>query len=557
MRRLTIFLAVFLTRCEGIKSTLGLDHEGPNEFDAVPLSPLSLPQDFHKTPATEATLVDLTDRENELFPFVQETSKQEKDAGIRTVEPIQREAGHQEKKTEVLETTKELLKIQKTEPSEKGDQASGVLEVPEASPKVPSQEVSGKSSKLLESNMSARKDAKRTAPQPSPNPQEMTLKAVSLPIVSHPVVEEWEKMPAVGATVSANQVDVLNNSWATVSSSLRLQEPELLVVSDEVIPVKEPPVDPRYDRLAEERRASSKGKKTEARKKKRSSSPNDKQAESVSESQAVVAASSRPSACEQRLALVARPQEKGIAEAQQGGEETVSLPPLMERRDMQPILGRRGNSLKKRGVVRSPTPASRQARTLAVPQASTRQASSLKKAVVARGSAHKKHVRQEGIRTVDSVQARSQAFAQPAQSTSFSQAFTAPQAWSNSVSQPVISKSQKRVSYAGKTSKGAKKALSSKRSFGEHNASSKAGNRPAGVPQFVTASKTFSQPAQSSASGHSTQQTVRQPHASQGNTTMKPILSRPSKVFKKSKGSKKGVRRRYSVRSQLPHHRAP
>lgn len=43
----------WLTGCNTIKSTLGFDHEGPNEFEVVPLAPLSLPRDFGKTPSTE------------------------------------------------------------------------------------------------------------------------------------------------------------------------------------------------------------------------------------------------------------------------------------------------------------------------------------------------------------------------------------------------------------------------------------------------------------------------------------------------------------------------
>lgn len=41
------------TGCESVKSVLGLDHKGPNEFKVMPLAPLSLPSSDHKTPSQE------------------------------------------------------------------------------------------------------------------------------------------------------------------------------------------------------------------------------------------------------------------------------------------------------------------------------------------------------------------------------------------------------------------------------------------------------------------------------------------------------------------------
>lgn len=37
---------LFATGCESVKSTLGFDHEGPDEFNIVPLAPLSVPKDY-------------------------------------------------------------------------------------------------------------------------------------------------------------------------------------------------------------------------------------------------------------------------------------------------------------------------------------------------------------------------------------------------------------------------------------------------------------------------------------------------------------------------------
>ncbi|MDR3285280.1 MAG: DUF3035 domain-containing protein [Holosporales bacterium] len=49
----SILLTIFLVGCNSLKSILGFDHEGPNEFDVIPLAPLSLPSDFKKTPQTK------------------------------------------------------------------------------------------------------------------------------------------------------------------------------------------------------------------------------------------------------------------------------------------------------------------------------------------------------------------------------------------------------------------------------------------------------------------------------------------------------------------------
>jgi hypothetical protein len=44
---------LFLSGCEQMKSILGFDHNGPDEFAVVPLTPLSVPKDFSKVPSTE------------------------------------------------------------------------------------------------------------------------------------------------------------------------------------------------------------------------------------------------------------------------------------------------------------------------------------------------------------------------------------------------------------------------------------------------------------------------------------------------------------------------
>lgn len=46
-------ILVLCSGCESVKSVLGFDHKGPDEFDVVPLAPLSLPKDYQKTPSKE------------------------------------------------------------------------------------------------------------------------------------------------------------------------------------------------------------------------------------------------------------------------------------------------------------------------------------------------------------------------------------------------------------------------------------------------------------------------------------------------------------------------
>lgn len=54
--QLSLGLGVLLlsTGCESVKSVMGFDHQGPDEFEVVPLAPLSLPQDYDKGPKTKS-----------------------------------------------------------------------------------------------------------------------------------------------------------------------------------------------------------------------------------------------------------------------------------------------------------------------------------------------------------------------------------------------------------------------------------------------------------------------------------------------------------------------
>jgi hypothetical protein len=44
---------VICTRCDFVKSRLGLDHNGPDEFEVIPLAPLSIPNSYKKTPSKD------------------------------------------------------------------------------------------------------------------------------------------------------------------------------------------------------------------------------------------------------------------------------------------------------------------------------------------------------------------------------------------------------------------------------------------------------------------------------------------------------------------------
>jgi hypothetical protein len=50
---LSLATLVVCTRCDFVKSRLGLDHNGPDEFEVIPLAPLSVPGSYGKTPSKD------------------------------------------------------------------------------------------------------------------------------------------------------------------------------------------------------------------------------------------------------------------------------------------------------------------------------------------------------------------------------------------------------------------------------------------------------------------------------------------------------------------------
>lgn len=207
MRRLAVFFAIFLTGCNEFKSTLGLDHEGPNEFDSVPLSPLSLPQDFQQTPATERQR---TERKvnSASFPFaLQKEMSEEARETASTQDEIQtpsKKAGFAQRI--LLGTVPQQAEVdQRIEPLKEAKPDSGL-----------SQPLAAESTVSSEATIEIHKEEQPFLQGP---------KAVSRPILrEEETPSNWEDQEAVQ-----------KNSWTEVSSPLNSKEANLQVLDSEVI----------------------------------------------------------------------------------------------------------------------------------------------------------------------------------------------------------------------------------------------------------------------------------------------------------------------------------
>lgn len=234
MRKLVVLLAIFLTRCDGFRSTLGLDHQGPNEFDSVPLSPLSLPRDFEKTPATEKKEERKPD--SKAFPFafaeldneLQDLSEKNEDVASEAVpSPAEDQASAQN----LLLGT----------PSEKGATVSADRSNENGFP-LPTKATPKDLPKKLEDTPSKGKssESKVDVQEEKPSPLPLT-RAVSRPILNSPREEET---PEEAPTQWADQEAVLNNSWLSVQEGAPLQKAELHILDSEITTLGEGATDP-------------------------------------------------------------------------------------------------------------------------------------------------------------------------------------------------------------------------------------------------------------------------------------------------------------------------
>lgn len=216
MRRLAVFLAIFLTRCGGLKSTLGLDHNGPNEFDSVPLSPLSLPQDFNKTPKTEQKTKKKTGQK--AFPFAFETPSEEPQTEEQKVD----EAPQKKEETNVPEKEVSAQNILLGETLDAKDSAQTQPTTP--SPKASTEEEKGREKSKVQDEVDFQTKTGESRPS-------LKLKAISRPILSR---KEEREDPEEKPLNWTDQEAILNNTWAEISPAWKPSEAKLQILDNEV-----------------------------------------------------------------------------------------------------------------------------------------------------------------------------------------------------------------------------------------------------------------------------------------------------------------------------------